>query len=110
MPHFAEMINRLVSSEFPLKEWPVPVMVARVFSRGPCGPDSVSVGVWSVGTVDPMRVADVVSELRVPRSTVYRWLATDKGPAWYRLPNGEIRISRADFVEWLGQLETHRKA
>nr|WP_083977186.1 helix-turn-helix domain-containing protein [Herbidospora sakaeratensis] len=50
---------------------------------------------------DFLTVADCRRILRVPRSTFYRWLAAGKGPKSYRLPNGERRINRHDWVKWL---------
>ncbi|WP_371949800.1 helix-turn-helix transcriptional regulator [Actinomadura monticuli] len=59
-----------------------------------------------MASVDVMSVRDMASELHVARSTVYRWLATGRGPKAFRLPNNELRIVRADFIEWLHRLET----
>ncbi|WP_443029600.1 helix-turn-helix transcriptional regulator [Spirillospora sp. NBC_01491] len=56
-------------------------------------------------SIDVMSVRDLASELHVGRSTVYRWLATGRGPKAFRLPNSELRIRRTDFVEWLQALE-----
>ena len=56
-----------------------------------------------------LSVDDVVSELGVSRSTLYRWFATGRGPKSIRLPNGAIRIRRSDLEEWLCTLESSRK-
>jgi excisionase family DNA binding protein len=50
---------------------------------------------------DFLTVADARRILRVPRSTFYRWLATGRGPESYRIPNGERRIKREDWIKWL---------
>ncbi|WP_155362062.1 helix-turn-helix transcriptional regulator [Acrocarpospora macrocephala] len=48
-----------------------------------------------------LTVADCCRILRVPRSTFYKWLATGKGPRSIRIPNGERRISRREWLKWL---------
>ncbi|MEO3750159.1 helix-turn-helix domain-containing protein [Streptomyces sp. B6B3] len=40
----------------------------------------------------------------VPRSTFYRWRATGRGPKYKRLPNGQIRVRRADLKQWMDEL------
>ena len=55
-----------------------------------------------------MTVAEVLSELGgVSRRTFYRWREIGKAPIGLRLPNGEIRIFRSEFLAWL---ETLREA
>ncbi|WP_218038499.1 helix-turn-helix transcriptional regulator [Acrocarpospora pleiomorpha] len=48
-----------------------------------------------------MTVADCCRSLQVPRSTFYKWLAAGKGPKSIRIPNGDRRISRKEWVKWL---------
>jgi excisionase family DNA binding protein len=52
-----------------------------------------------------LTVDEVVAELRVSRSTFYYWRQTGKAPRCIRLPNGEIRVRRADLDEWVKGLE-----
>ena len=52
-----------------------------------------------------MTVAEVCAELGVARSTFYDWRATHKAPRCLKLPNGDLRIKRADFDKWLESLE-----
>lgn len=52
-----------------------------------------------------LSVADVCTELGVARSTFYDWRSAHKGPRCIKLPNGEIRIRRADLERWLASLE-----
>jgi excisionase family DNA binding protein len=52
-----------------------------------------------------MTIADVCEELGVSRSTFYDWRAKRKAPACFKLPNGDLRIRRADFDRWLEGLE-----
>jgi hypothetical protein len=55
-----------------------------------------------------MTVAEVLAELGgVSRRTFYRWREIGKAPIGLRLPNGEIRIFRSEFLAWL---ETLREA
>lgn len=54
-----------------------------------------------------LTIADVCAELggKVSRSTFYEWRAKGRAPRCTKLPNGEIRIRRADFERWLDGLE-----
>ena len=51
-----------------------------------------------------MTIAEVCEELHVSRSTFYVWRAKGKAPRCRKLPNGEIRIRRADLDSWLASL------
>jgi excisionase family DNA binding protein len=50
---------------------------------------------------DLMTIPEVCAFLRVPRSTFYQWRQVRRGPRAMKLPNGEVRISRATLEEWL---------
>ena len=53
-----------------------------------------------------MTVPQILAELGgVSRRTFYRWRELEQGPAAFKLPNGELRVCRSDFVTWLRQLE-----
>lgn len=52
-----------------------------------------------------LTIADVCAELGVARSTFYDWRAAKKAPRCIKLPNGDIRIRRADLENWLEGLE-----
>ncbi|WP_030201950.1 AlpA family transcriptional regulator [Streptomyces sp. NRRL S-87] len=53
-----------------------------------------------------MTVPEVLAELGgVSRRTFYRWRELGTGPASFKLPNGELRVWRSDFVAWLRGLE-----
>ncbi|MFG1909030.1 helix-turn-helix transcriptional regulator [Kribbella sp. NPDC048928] len=52
-----------------------------------------------------LTIADLCAELGVARSTFYDWRAARKAPRCIKLPNGEIRIRRADLEDWLTTLE-----
>jgi predicted site-specific integrase-resolvase len=54
---------------------------------------------------DLMTVREVLAELNgVSRDTFYRWRQLGVAPAALRLPNGELRIRRRDFLHWLEEL------
>ena len=52
-----------------------------------------------------LTIPEVCAELRVPRSTFYRWLHTGRGPRSIKLPNGKVRIRRRDLDAWLTTFE-----
>jgi hypothetical protein len=52
-----------------------------------------------------MTVPEMLTELRgVSRRTFYRWRELGVGPECFRIPNGELRAWRRDFLTWLDQL------
>jgi predicted DNA-binding transcriptional regulator AlpA len=54
---------------------------------------------------DLMTVREVLAELNgVSRDTFYRWRQLGVAPPAIRLPNGELRVRRADFLSWLDNL------
>jgi excisionase family DNA binding protein len=57
------------------------------------------------GTSRHLSVKDACEELGVARSTFYDWRAARKAPPCIKLPNGDLRIRRADFETWLQSLE-----
>jgi len=50
-----------------------------------------------------LTVDEVCDELHVSRSTFYFWRQSRKGPPCIKLPNGELRVRRADLDAWLDQ-------
>jgi predicted DNA-binding transcriptional regulator AlpA len=52
-----------------------------------------------------LTIADVCAELGIARSTFYDWRAAKKAPRCFKLPNGDLRIRRTDFDNWLLSLE-----
>jgi predicted DNA-binding transcriptional regulator AlpA len=50
-------------------------------------------------------IEEVIGELRVPRSTFYRWREKGTAPRVMKLPSGAVRISRTALNEWLRGLE-----
>ncbi len=52
-----------------------------------------------------LTVAEVCAELRISRSTFYEWRAKGTAPRCTKLPNGEIRVRRAELERWLDSRE-----
>jgi len=52
-----------------------------------------------------LTVDEVCADLGVARSTFYDWRAKRKGPPCFRLPNGDLRIRRSDYEDWLASLD-----
>ncbi|GAA4795894.1 helix-turn-helix domain-containing protein [Actinomycetospora chlora] len=55
--------------------------------------------------VEKLTVEQVCDELQVARSTFYQWRQLGKAPKCIRLPNGAIRVRRADLDAWLDGCE-----
>jgi excisionase family DNA binding protein len=52
-----------------------------------------------------LTVAELCDELGVARSTFYDWRAKGRAPKCIKLPNGDLRIRRAEFDRWLASCE-----
>lgn len=52
-----------------------------------------------------LTIDDICAELGVSRSTFYDWRAARKAPRCIKLPNGAIRVRRADLERWLASRE-----
>lgn len=52
-----------------------------------------------------LTIEEVIAELRVPRSTFYRWRQKGIAPRVVKLPSGAVRIRRTALNEWLRGLE-----
>lgn len=50
-------------------------------------------------------VTEFCEEMGISRSTFDDWRAKRRAPKCVRLPNGSLRIKRADFETWLDLLE-----
>ncbi len=52
-----------------------------------------------------MTVPEMCAELGgVSRRTFYRWRELGVGPKCLKIPNGELRAWRRDFLDWLDDL------
>jgi excisionase family DNA binding protein len=54
---------------------------------------------------DRLTIAQLCQELGISRSTFYEWRAKGRASRCIKLPNGQIRIRRAEFERWLESLE-----
>jgi predicted DNA-binding transcriptional regulator AlpA len=63
----------------------------------------------SAGSEDLLTVTEVLTVLRVPRATFYRWRQLRIGPTAIKLPNGQLRVRRADLTDWV-HTHTDRRA
>jgi excisionase family DNA binding protein len=52
-----------------------------------------------------LTIAEVCEDLGISRSTFYEWRTKGRAPRCIKLPNGNIRINRADYERWLRTLE-----
>ena len=52
-----------------------------------------------------LTVPDLCAELGIARSTFYDWRVSHKAPRCIKLPNGALRIRRADLDRWLEEHE-----
>jgi predicted DNA-binding transcriptional regulator AlpA len=52
-----------------------------------------------------LTIAEVCDDLGISRSTSYDWRAKRRAPRCIKLPNGDIRINRAEYERWLATLE-----
>jgi predicted DNA-binding transcriptional regulator AlpA len=43
--------------------------------------------------------------LQVAQSTFYEWRTKGTGPRCFKLPNGQLRVRRADLESWLDARE-----
>ncbi len=43
--------------------------------------------------------------MEIARSTFYDWRAKRKAPRCFKLPNGDLRIRRSDYEDWISSLE-----
>lgn len=54
---------------------------------------------------DKLTVSEVCEDLQIAQSTFYDWRTNGTGPRCIKLPNGQLRIRRADFEAWLDARE-----
>ncbi|WP_256103715.1 helix-turn-helix domain-containing protein [Streptomyces sp. ODS05-4] len=48
-----------------------------------------------------LKLPEVLVELDMSRAAFYRMRARGQAPRLYKLPNGQIRVRRADLDDWL---------
>lgn len=54
--------------------------------------------------LDVLTVEEFCAGLKVSKDTFYHWRKVGTAPICHRLPNGDLRISRADRDAWLAKL------
>ncbi|WP_436758494.1 helix-turn-helix transcriptional regulator [Streptosporangium sp. V21-05] len=54
---------------------------------------------------EKLTIADICEDLDISRSTFYDWRQKGRAPKCMRLPNGDLRVRRADYDRWLTSLE-----
>ncbi|MBL1067944.1 AlpA family transcriptional regulator [Streptomyces sp. 7-21] len=52
-----------------------------------------------------LTLPEVLAELRMSRAAFYRLRARGKAPKCLKLPNGQIRVRRADLDTWFASCE-----
>ena len=57
------------------------------------------------GPNEKLTIAEVCLELKISRSTFYDWRAKRRAPRCITLPNGSLRVRRADLDRWLSARE-----
>ena len=57
------------------------------------------------GPNEKLTIAEVCRELKISRSTFYDWRAKRRAPRCISLPNGSLRVRRADLDRWLSAHE-----
>ena len=54
---------------------------------------------------DKLTIAEVCADLDVSRRTFYEWRMKNRAPKCITLPNGSLRIRRAEYQRWLAARE-----
>ncbi|MFD5734359.1 helix-turn-helix transcriptional regulator [Streptomyces sioyaensis] len=54
---------------------------------------------------EKLKLPEVLEEIRMSRAAFYRMRARGKAPKISKLPNGQLRVSRADLDEWWAACE-----
>ena len=57
------------------------------------------------GPNEKLTIAEVCRELKISRLTFYDWRAKRRAPRCITLPNGSLRVRRADLDRWLSAHE-----
>lgn len=50
---------------------------------------------------DKLTVAEICADLGISRRTFYEWRAKGTAPKCIPLPNGALRVRRAEYERWL---------
>lgn len=52
-----------------------------------------------------LTIADICRDLNIARRTFHEWRAKGRAPRCIKLPNGDIRVRRAEYERWLDSRE-----
>ncbi|MFE5770720.1 helix-turn-helix transcriptional regulator [Streptomyces sp. NPDC056485] len=63
--------------------------------------------VTAAPTTRMLTMVEALAELRMSRAAFYRLRARGNAPRCLKLPNGQIRIRRADLDSWFEGCEVH---
>ncbi|MER7056666.1 helix-turn-helix transcriptional regulator [Streptomyces sp. NPDC000351] len=54
-----------------------------------------------------LKLPEVLAEIGMSRAAFYRMRARGQAPRLRKLPNGQVRVSRADLDAWWDRCEQH---
>ncbi|WP_045559416.1 helix-turn-helix transcriptional regulator [Streptomyces sp. FxanaA7] len=54
---------------------------------------------------EKLKLAEVLIEIKMSRAAFYRMRARGQAPRLHKLPNGQLRVNRADLDAWWDNLE-----
>lgn len=54
----------------------------------------------AIRSKEMLTLPEVCAEIKISRSTFYDWRAKGLAPECWKIPNGELRISREDLDAW----------
>ncbi len=54
---------------------------------------------------DTLTIAEICAELSISRRTFAEWRAKRRAPRCIKLPNGSLRVRRAEYLRWLESRE-----
>ncbi|MFD0883982.1 helix-turn-helix transcriptional regulator [Streptosporangium algeriense] len=54
---------------------------------------------------EKLTIAYICKDLEISRSTFDEWRQKGRAPKCLRLPNGSLRVRRAEYERWLASLE-----
>ncbi|GHD33047.1 excisionase [Streptomyces violarus] len=54
-----------------------------------------------------LKLHEVLEEIEMSRAAFYRMRARGQAPRLRKLPNGQLRVSRADLDAWWDRCEQH---
>ncbi|MER6430872.1 helix-turn-helix domain-containing protein [Streptomyces sp900105245] len=54
-----------------------------------------------------LKLPEVLTEIKMSRAAFYRMRARGQAPRLRKLPNGQVRVSRADLDAWWERCEQH---